>query len=175
MARHSDPDDFNGVRDEVVRLRCEGRGYEYIASAVGISDNRVRKILRQEFETYLGERQQVIGEVDLQYQFLYTKFFEQLQKRGFADAQLGKLVLQTLLDRRKLLGLDAPNQVQVTHSLDELSLDEINQRIAQLDRVALPPKVEVIEVAEFEVKKTPAPAQPPVSNSDGLPVAQPGD
>lgn len=158
MARRADSDDFNGIRDEVIRLRCEGHSYQYIATAVGISEARATKIVREEFREALGDRQELIGDAKIQYDYLYTKILEQFRQRNFADAALGKLVLQILADRRRLLGIDAPSQVQVTHSIDELSLEEVNQRLAQY---------EAIPDAQFAVRQLPAagPAPTPTAPS----------
>lgn len=155
LPRLADPDDFNGIRDEIVRLRCEGRSYEYITTATGVSYKKVRAILSEEFEAALGDRKQLIGELNSRYEFLYTKLMEQFKNRGYADAAIGKLVLQVMQDKRRLLGTDSPAQVQVTHSIDELSLEEVNARLAQYEALQLPPKSDAID-AEFQVRQVPA-------------------
>lgn len=144
------PTDFDGTRDSIVNLFCQGKPKGFIATALGLDRKVVERIISQEFNTRLGNRQQLIEKTALELEWLKSKVMEKFE--SFGDRRDAEAALKIIDRKCKLFGLDAPVKVEVNH-IEEMSDAEIVQQLSSYEKMMkqLPP-AEPVEEAEFEEK-----------------------
>lgn len=145
------PTDFNGIRDQIVELFCQGKSKSLICTALGLERKEVDRIINQEFNTRLGNRQQLIERTALELEWLKSKMMDRVEGNGW-DRRDVETALKVIESKRKLFGLDAPVKVEVNH-IDEMSDEDIKLQLKDYEKLtsqlALP---EPVEEAEFEEK-----------------------
>lgn len=153
------PEDVDGTKDEVIRLFVRGHSYSAIALAVGLSEKRVRSIVREEAQEKYGNRQSLLDQAAHQMDWIARGLAERCESSQFKDSKAVELFLKAVEGKRKLFGLDRPTEVTHTHQLELRSLDEINAELARYgvrsEMPALPPpsEPEPVADAEFEVRE----------------------
>lgn len=142
-------DDWNGNRDEAVRLRCLGRSPSFIAAAMGVPKQTIDRWLKQEFDIRLGVRQSLIEQTGMELEWAKSKLAEQIQAKG--DRRDVEVWLKVIDRKCKLFGLDSPLKVDVrVEDLSDQDLArELERNSIRTTLVALP---EPVEEAEFEEK-----------------------
>jgi len=154
MAITPAPSDFDGIRDEVLRLRCLGYGQDRIAKELRISKSRVATILRSEFVDRFAGREELKQKTALELEGLMRPLklrYEQNPTRQDAETIL-KIIDRTI----RLFALDEAMKVEVKH-LEDLSEEEIRQELArygvvvQKDKPALPPATPIDAIPEAEI------------------------
>lgn len=147
------PADFDGLRDEIVRLRCLGFGQEYISKTLRISKTKVKSILQSEFQDRFAARDELKQKTALELEWLLRPLklkYEQCPNRQDAETIL-KIIDRTI----RLFALDEAVKIDVRH-LEDLSEDEIRQELArygvtQKDKPALPPAENRESIPEAEI------------------------
>lgn len=145
------PDDFNGIRDNVISLFVQKYHPHQIAELLGLPSTRVNKILKQELGNRLGDRQRMIEiaamEVDLIMQPIRKRYLEAGEKANRED---GKFLLDCHREWKKLVGADAATKVDVSVTSDK-SEEEIlaELKLQNIDIKMLP----AVEDAEFVEKR----------------------
>lgn len=146
------PTDFDGTRDRVVDLFIRKHSIGYIATALGLTHKAVSKLIDQEFNTRLGDRQAMIHQAVLEIDWL----MKPLMKKYAVDSEAGRpserdfrALLEGNKERRRLLGLDASVKVDVT--INDQSEADIQQELARYGvTTKLPPAIsEDVEDAEI--------------------------
>jgi DNA-binding Lrp family transcriptional regulator len=131
--RNSSDSDRARLREcDAVEMRRQGRTYQQIADALGVSRRtawrRVQAALAERARETVGDRDALIGE---QLAYIESVLDGHLPKAVRGDARSAEVVLRALERHARLLGLDAPvrHDVQVT--------DEMTARIKALaDEIA---------------------------------------
>lgn len=119
------PGDFNGVRDMIVELFCQGRSPSFIATAVGLKKKTVDQLIKSEFQTRLGSRQELIMQTGMELKnlkdTLARKYYEDGDRR---DAELALKYQDRLC---KLFGLDEPvkHEVRVEDWTEEQIVEQL--------------------------------------------------
>jgi hypothetical protein len=117
--------DFDGRRDLIVKLRCQGRGVDYIAAQVGMQRDHVMRILKSEFEERFGQRQRLIEDTALELDYLKSTAMMKYEKTG--DLKAGELILKTIDRKCRLFGLDQPTKVEV--KIEDLTEEELVRQL----------------------------------------------
>jgi hypothetical protein len=116
------------LREQALGLRLAGAAYREIGKRLGISHAHAHRLVRGELEkleALSGERAEELRRLELER-------LDQLQKALWAkrgEARESMQILRVMESRRRLLGLDAPAQVEVQHS--EESADERSRRMME--------------------------------------------
>lgn len=141
--------DLNGVRDQIVSLRCRGFGVDRIAAEVGLSRLRVASLLRQEFEERFADRDELKRQTAMQLDQLARPLWDKYESS--ADRRDAEALLKIIDRRCRLLGLDEAVKYKV--EVEELSDEELTAQLAihgHGSHLALPAaEVDHIEDAEF--------------------------
>jgi hypothetical protein len=152
------PSDFSEVRDEVVRLRCNGHSMDYIATALGLNLRRVKVILDQEFVDRNADRQQLKQQAAMELDYLRRELWREWEaaRNKTSVRWAAEAILKAWDQKRRLFALDDPVRVAVTHSVEEMTLEEVQAELLRIEGKlppALPPADPTpVADAEFEVK-----------------------
>ena len=114
------------LREQALQLRIAGAPYRQIARTLGVSKSHVHRLVRDEVE----KLEAVAGEKAEELRRLELERLDELQKALWAkrgEARESMQILRVMESRRRLLGLDAPAQVE--HS--EESADERSRRMME--------------------------------------------
>lgn len=130
----ADPDDFNGLRDQIVNLAGQGYSAHYISKAIGVNYPKVCKILKSEFQDRCANRQNVIESLDQNLHWLQVKVSKAVAdsvegKNAKLDLKAGELYLKIVDRRARLHGADQPVQHEVTVSHEEFTADELIEQL----------------------------------------------
>ena len=138
--------DFDGTRDQIVALFASGKSRHYISTALALPRSTVDRIIKQEFDTRLGNRQSLIERTALEIEYVKAKAMEKIEK-GY-DRRDAETWLKLNESLRRLFGLDQPVKAELKVSYDELSEDEIIKQLA-IEAPNLLPALPPVEDAEF--------------------------
>jgi len=143
---HHVPSDFDGTRDRIVELRCQGKSIHYISTAMGLSSSEVQRLLRSEFEQRLGDRQGLIQKAAMELDYLMAKLMDKIVVHP--DRRDMETWLKFNESKRRLFGLDAPTKVEAKVSYEEMSEQDIVRQL-QIEAPNLLPALPPVEDAEF--------------------------
>jgi hypothetical protein len=125
--------DFNGIAEEVVRLKCLDHNNLYIARTLGISYTLVTKILEREVKAYQVEREQMRHQANMELNWLKKPLKEKYERDAKNPKGVSRedaVALLKIIERQhRLFGLDEPMKVDVKHTIEELSDDELNKQL----------------------------------------------
>lgn len=158
------PSDFNGVAEEVVRLKCLDHSNTYIARVLGIAYNTVVKILEREYKANSANREQMRETAKMELNWLKKPLKEKYERDSKTDKGVSRedaVALLKIIERQhRLFGLDDPVKVDVKHSIEDLSDDELNKQlqlhgieVKQLPAAKIEEQVPVDFVADAEYEK----------------------
>lgn len=122
------PSDFNGIRDEIVRLRCLGYGQLTIAKMLSLSENRVREILKSEFIDRFADRDELKRQTAMELDWLLRPLKLKYEKNP--NRQDAETILKIIERKCRLFALDEAVKLEVKH-IEELSEDEIKAELAR--------------------------------------------
>ena len=143
--------DFNGVRDEVVRLRSLGYGPKQIGQMLGISARASQNIIDSEFVTRFGNRQQMVVQVAMTLDMLARPLLEKYERdtnNGHPDRRDAESVLKIIDSKKRLFALDMPQKLEVLH-IEELSVEQLNAELARLG-VKFPNELPEAQITKVE-------------------------
>lgn len=119
------PADFNGINDGIVNDYATGASISEIALKYGVSETKVRGLLRREFEKAYGSRQDVVHQNAATLQWAKRKLIERVKKMGDGfDRKDLELLVRCLERESRLLGLDAPTKVE-TKAIEQWTDEEL--------------------------------------------------
>lgn len=125
------PEDWDGRRDRVVTLRCQGHSAETIAKLTGLSQHRVRKLLESEFQQRFADREEVKRQTAMQLDWLARPLMEKYERdadRGSPDRRDAESILKVIERKCRLLGLDEAVRIDV-REVEELSDAELDAEL----------------------------------------------
>ncbi|KRV48793.1 hypothetical protein AQ490_23265 [Wenjunlia vitaminophila] len=128
LNRNGSASDTARLREaDAVELRRQGKTYQQIADALGVSRRtawrRVQAALAARARETVADRDALIGE---HLAYIETVLEGLLPKAAKGDARAAEVVLKALERHAKLLGLDAPVRASITVT------DEMTERIKAL-------------------------------------------
>lgn len=160
----ADEHDFSGLRDRVVDLAGRGYSCSYIAKATGENYTKIVRLLRSEFDERCANRNQIKQAHEQTLQWLKLKCTQAIAEPGLDkngnpkdwDRKAAELLLRVLERESKLHGLDAPTQHEVSVVHEDMTDEELVERLETVAGVkvilptshptALPEHIEDAEV-----------------------------
>lgn len=128
MSVRNGPSDFNGIRDQIVKLRCLGSSYETISKTLGITYKHVKAVIDSEFKERFENREALKLHTAMQLDWLARPLMEQFDKT--IDRRDAEVVVKILDRKARLLGLDEAVKVDV-RQVESLTDEEIENELAR--------------------------------------------
>lgn len=164
-------DDYNGVRDSVVRLRCMGFGKERIAKELGLAYKKIDYILRSEFQNRFADREELKQQTAFQLDWLARPLMEKYEAAGLdADRRDAEAILKIIERKCRLLGLDEAVKLDV-RQVEQYSDEELDRELSrygivkQLTVEPGPPQLpETVPDADFTTTESPDELRQPLQS-----------
>jgi len=127
------PSTFDHQVTDIIRLRCEGHTYAYIANILGVTASLVQGVLQREAERILADRDKLLNEYIFKQlaecDFMMRRLMEPYHKDPELLMKESVVNSAVKLQERvaKLLGLDQPAKQETKLTLETRTDDELRQ------------------------------------------------
>jgi len=122
------PADHNGIRDQVVKLRCMGYSYAAIAKSLDITYKQVKALIDSEFKERFENREELKLQTAMQLDWLVRPLMEQFEST--IDRRDAEVIVKILDRKARLLGLDEAVKVDV-RQVESMTDEDIEKELAR--------------------------------------------